>query len=57
MESYQNLTIKGVGTINEQDLIVHNAGSRLDGLYTYKTSGGAGDIYVNEKKMKWKKGV
>lgn len=41
-----SINIYGVGTINEQDLIVEN-GDQLNGLYQYKTRGSSGDIYVN----------
>ena len=41
-----SVNIYGVGVINEQDLLVENSGE-YDGVYTYKTRGSSGDIYVN----------
>ena len=42
-----SINIYGVGTINEQDLLIENTGDQQDVLYQYKTRGSSGDIYVN----------
>ena len=41
-----SVNIYGLGVINKQDLLVENSGE-YDGVYTYKTRGSSGDIYVN----------